>query len=205
MTYEINALLEAIVAAVAVDGPFSQRMSRVIDECERQHPHRDWYLMRELDFQADDEAVETWLPRTFKVVSPDESFQGLWFGLNNPVRRGKVTADIYVGAAEVYSPESIEWAAECSFLPESGYLKSKVLDAIYRPAYDRDGGLENEAEFPLVLAYGAMLARAATAKLALEGALRHLRGAACGFDSGDSLTLGTFGRAGFKTEVAIAE
>lgn len=90
MSYEVDPLIAAILGAVGADGPFAARMSRVIDECERQKPHRDWPLMRELDFGADEAALDTWLPRAFKAVDSSDAFQGLWFGLNNPARRGKV-------------------------------------------------------------------------------------------------------------------
>jgi plasmid stabilization system protein ParE len=81
---------------------------------------------------------------------------------------------------------------------------NRLLDAIYSLAYGRDGGLENDADYPLVLAYGSMCAREALERTPRAGAIANLCGAACGFDSGDALHLGRFDGERFSVDVAAA-
>ena len=126
---------------------------------------------RRIAFHLDESALNDWLPQALAGAGSATSFKGLWFGLNNPVVKGAVTADIYVGASESYASDSLDWAMEPAELSKPGYLRSKVLDAIYSLAYGRDGGLENDAEYPLVLAYGSMCAREALERTPRAGAI----------------------------------
>jgi hypothetical protein len=70
---------------------------------------------------------------------------------------------MYVSGSMSYSPDSIEWTYDVERADDGGYLRSQLLANIYRLAYEHPSGLGNTAEYPLVLAYGAM-----TARLALE-------------------------------------
>ncbi len=160
--------------------------------------------MRRIAFASDEAALKSWLPRALENLDTSLSIKGLWFGLNNPVRRGAVTADIYCGASESFDSDSLEWATNFIVVPNDGYLRSKVLREIYSLAYERDAGLQNDAEYPLVLAYGAMCARSVLCSLTLEGPLSQMRGAACGFDSGDVLHLGEFDGSRFQLNISAS-
>lgn len=116
----------------------------------------------------------------------------MWFGLNNPVVDDRPTADIYVCASKKYETGSLDWTVGPVVCPESGYLNSRVLAAVYDLAFSSDAALGNDAEYPLVLAYGAMVARKALESVRLSGPFADLSGAAAGFDSGDFLVLGSF-------------
>ena len=84
------------------------------------------------------------------------------------------------------------------FYPKSRYLNSKVLTAVYRLAYRSANALGNAAEYPLCLAYGAMVACEALESGRLSGPFANLLGAAAGFDSGDLLFLGSFSDGTFR-------
>lgn len=167
-------------------------MLSIITECESQCPHPDWSLLKKIDFNQDVASLDTWLSKAFSEASQATNFKGLWFGLFNPIYDEEPTADIYVAVKTEFDSEEIEWACEATSSPAARILHSKVLDAIYRIAYGKDCGLANDAEYPLVLAYGAMLAKAALEKAKFESPFDTLAGAAVGFDSGDSLFLGEF-------------
>ena len=110
----------------------------------------------------------------------------------NPVLDGEVTADIYVAGSEHFAPSDIEWACEATFYPKRGRLESDALAGIYRIAYATKESVRNDAEHPLGLACGAMLARAALESISLRGPFRAVEGTAVGFDDGDLLFLGSF-------------
>ena len=192
MAYDYSVLFANIIAAVAGDGSFTERMHALIAHCEGQVPHQDWERMRQADYEADSGAFERWLATSLAEGGPGASFKGLWFGLKNPVVGGQPTADIYVCASTTFEPGSLNWAVDSIFYPESGYLNSKVLAAVYRLAYSSDAALRNDAEYPLALAYGAMAARTALESACLSGPFADLDGAAAGFDGGDFLFLGSF-------------
>lgn len=179
-----------MIQEVRSDAALQNRMLGVIAECEAQCPHPDWNLLREIDFNQEVGSLNTWLAKALSEASLSTNFKGLWFGLSNPVYAEKPTADIYVAASPEFESGGIEWACNSTFYPEYGPLHSKVLDAIYRIAYDYEDGLANNAEYPLVLAYGAMVAKAALEQAKLKLPFKSLTGAAVGFDGGDFLFLG---------------
>lgn len=201
MTYNYPVLFKNIIAAVSGADSFSQRMNALIAHCESQIPHQAWSSFRELDFEADYEGLKHWLPTACAEATRSTSFKGLWFGLNNPVIDNEPTADLYIAASPMFDRGSIDWAFSATFHPESGYLNSSVLTSIYRLAYCDNTSLGNDAEYPLVLAYGAMAARAALETTRFCGPFTHLSGTAVGFDSGDFLFLGPFVNGTFNANV----
>lgn len=197
--YNIDVLFDSILAAVAAQGSIAQRMHMVIDECERQLPHADWERMRCIDFHADEPALEDWLIEAFSEGAVRAGDRGLWFGLFNPLSLdGRATSELYVASGPIYEDESPEWP--CKVQPNKGasFLDSEVLDAIYRLAYDPEDGLQNNAEYPLALAYATMAACSALGQRKLAPELAALRGAAAGFDSGDGLYIGVFDNLRFR-------
>jgi hypothetical protein len=202
MTYKYDILFDKIIAAVASDGAIVDRMKIVIDECARQRPHDDWEKLSEIDFDADLPALDSWLQNAYATPADAMTRAGLWFGLFNPVNEaGQASADIYVGVAPEYDGSSIDWACDIEALEPGNYLGSRVLQKIYASAYDSRSGLANDAEYPLVLAYGGIMARSVLAKKSLPAGLHGIKGAVVGFDSGDSLFLGEFVASTFRSNV----
>jgi len=198
LTYDYAVLFASIVAAVSESGSITKRMLRLIEYCEAQLPHEDWSRMRQIDYAADSHRLDRWLATSFAEANPSASFRGLWFGIDNPIVRGQSTADIYLCASTKFEPWSLDWAVAAQFYPKSRYLNSKVLTAVYRLAYRSANALGNAAEYPLCLAYGAMVACEALESGRLSGPFANLLGAAAGFDSGDLLFLGSFSDGTFR-------
>lgn len=199
MGYEnYTALFAVILRAIAEDRSVSHRMGEVIGECERQCPHGDWSRFRDIAYDADNDALAAWSTRTLGNA-PDNA-QGAWFGLINVVRDGGVFADMYAAFAPAFDPQSNAWAygAVTGTDPE---LNSQVLAAIHELAYGHPDGLGDTAEYPLVIAYGAMAARRAM-ELG-TGLAPSLQGAAVGYDSGDWLVLGHVNERQFVTAPEI--
>ena len=95
----------------------------------------------------------------------------------------------------------MEWACDIDRPESANYLGSSVLREIYEIAYASPSGLGNNAEYPLMLAYGGIVVHAILAKNSLPAALHGLKGAAVGFDSGDSIFLGEFVASKFISNV----
>jgi hypothetical protein len=176
MSYDYQRLFAIILDAVAADGPFAERMGRVIDECAVQIPHPDWPRFRALAFDEEAQALSGWLPRAFGASWKGAASQGLWVGLVQVMRDKGMVADMYASASPAFDGESIVWAEDVERAGQESYLDSDVLAAIYRLAYGAKGGLGNDAEYPLALAYGAMATRAALEAGPLPEALSGLRG-----------------------------
>ena len=202
MSYDYKKLFDVIVREVSADGSFGIRMMAIVDECESQLAHKDWGVIRKIDFDSDANRLEHWLKGALAEAPTPSTLRGLWFGLYNPVVGEEATADIYVSASESFDESSIDWACNSSFFPASDSLGSNGLASIYNIAYGSTKGLENDAEYPLVLAYGAMLARAAIESLNItQSPLPMLEGAAVGFDDGDLLFLGRVEDGLFRTHI----
>jgi hypothetical protein len=198
--HDIRKLFATIIEAVSQVGDIKPRMHAVIAECAAQKPHADWQTFRDLDYGVDTERLKHWLSDAYR----DEAatlFKGLWVGLVQLNCDGKRVADAYLAAAPEFEAGAIDWTDGLKWAGEDSYLNSKILESIYRLAYDGRGGLGNDAEYPLVLAYGAMAAIEALQQPALPFALRSLRGAAVGYDGGDFLFLGEFRDGRFVRDV----
>jgi hypothetical protein len=192
MGYDYDKLFDEIVRQVSADGSITARMLAVIDECERQRPHKDWMSLRAVDFDGDTPQLARWLASAFGEATASMKVKGLWFGLFNPVVDDEVSSNIYVAGSNSFDPSGGDWACDPVFFPKGRYFNSEVLGRIYRIAYAAGDGLANDAEHPLVIACGAMLARKALDAVTLTGPLSSVEGVAVGFDDGDLLQLGTF-------------
>jgi hypothetical protein len=201
-------MYEWVVRELARRRPVAVSMSHLIDQCERVRPHPDWAHLRGLPY-AELSALITWIQEPFRKDSPQVPLKGLWFGLFNPCPDGLTLADIYVCGSERFDPDSpsASWAVGPAWWPEGRYANSAVLADIYRIAYragsrkaEQKGCLGNDAEYPLVLAYGAFAVRAllgAVKPQLLLGKAKSL-GIAVGFDSGDFVLLGELTDGGLR-------
>src|SRR5262249_8783468 len=115
---------------------------------------------------------------------------GLWFGLFNPMIDDRPTADLHVLGAP-YSATDRDWIFRDRWGQGGPSARSGVLSTIYSVAYSTHGGLGNDAEYPLCLAYAALAVRhvAETIPAVVRGEAER-RVLFAGFDSGDFLCIG---------------
>lgn len=187
-----------IVNELTSQRPLAQSMSRLIDGCEAAHPHRDWARLRELPY-ADLSAMIQWLRQTFAEKPPAEEHRGLWFGLSNPVRKGKTVADVGVCACKEFDADSPDAAWTGTAGVCGSEAESNILADIYRIACRKGDGVGNHAEYPLCLGYTAFAVRDALRALDASFILGKSKsiGVAVGFVSGDIILVGRFRRSGF--------
>jgi hypothetical protein len=201
VAYAYDRLFRVIIDSAQADGSIGNRMASVLSECEAQLAHPDWTQFKALDYSADAETMSRWLDLALSGESFEDDFQGLWFGLTNPVRNGVATADLYAGATPSFDSDNIDWALSPTVNPDQCELESNVLSSIYQLAYGSDNGLGNDAEYPLALAYGSMASCEVLGRFLPGPGFRDLRGAAAGFDSGDFLILGEFVNGRFRKRI----
>jgi hypothetical protein len=203
MSLNFSAIFAKIQEFVASGRSPSACMSQIISICSHDVPHADWSRLSALDYDGDIASLSSWIGGVFEREPAPFPIQGLWFGLNNPSENRKVWADMYVGSVAEYAPEDAElgwiWKSKRHY-PEDSYAHSASLRSIYEIAYGGDGGLRNDAEWPLCLAFVAFavrsLLRDRTTKLVASTAPRI--GVAVGFDSGDMLKIGELTERGFE-------
>jgi hypothetical protein len=200
MALNLAKLHAFIVNELASKRSLRQSMYRIIDRCAKGQAHDDWQKLRALPFDNLDHLKE-WIERPFRAEPPQKRLAGLWFGLFNPIYGRKPVADIYVCGSTRFdsSPVDNSWAVGPEWTPADAYAHSPVMASIYRIAY-RKGGLENNAEYPLCLAYGSLairdLLRAAEPSVFLRSSPS--LGVAVGFDSGDYVLLGKLNKTGLR-------
>jgi hypothetical protein len=203
MNFNYDQLLKVILGAVDSRAAIPARMGAVIDECERQYPHPDWRQLREVDFLADQAYLEQWLSEALPGVS-GHGVRGLWFGIATYQCEDETeTIDLYARSTRSFDSdqESLRWIRDSA--QDDSMLDSTVLDEIHDVAYAHDGGLANDAEYPLALAYGAIVAIEAVRQLQRLNRLQELEGAVASFDEGDGITLGRLhdGRFVFNAQI----
>jgi hypothetical protein len=210
LSYDYERVLQLVQDRVASTARIDDLMRELVRELAQLHPHEDWSLLGDLDYD-ETPRVDEWWSKAMKRRSSRKGLRGLWFGLRNPVRRGKATADLYLCGSRQFSSvdEGADWAARAEWFPQGGDLKSRVLDGIYKLAYPgrrRASGqsepLGNKAEYPLCLGYGAFLIKRLIERHDADQILRDSDrvGVAVGFDSGDFILLGEVGSGGLELE-----
>ncbi|WP_309897151.1 hypothetical protein [Archangium sp.] len=190
---------EEIQILVRSECSVAEAMDHIVAHCERQHPHPDWKRLRALDVDRDVQHLARWLTHLFETEAPPVEMTGFWFGLFNPYRGGKPSADLYV-AGNPYDARNGDWPCNPAWFPQGRYAQSQVLADIYSIAYEHsEGALMNEAAYPLTLAFAALsvrtLAQKLDRRLLLAGAPE--RTFVVGFDSGDEMVLGKLHLGGF--------
>jgi len=187
-----------VVKEIASKRSVRESLDRIIAKCAKGNPHDDWEKIAALPYENMDDLRE-WIEKPFREEASKKKLAGLWFGLFNPVYSGKPVSDIYVCGSTRFDPcpDDNSWAGGPDWWPESRYAHSAVLAKLYKIAY-RKNGLENDAEYPLCLAYGGLavreLLRAADPSVFL-GKSASL-GVAVGFDSGDFVLVGKLTKTG---------
>jgi hypothetical protein len=205
MSLNHSAIFAKIQELVASDRAVGACMGEIVTICSRDVPHADWPRLSALDYDRDVASLTSWVAGVFERQPAPFPIQGLWIGLCNPSENGKVWADMYVGSVAQYAADDEElswlWKGKRHY-PEDAYAHSASLRSIYQIGYDGGGGLGNNAEWPLCLAFGAFavrsLLRGKTTRLVASIAPRI--GVAVGFDSGDMLKVGELTNKGFVTE-----
>jgi hypothetical protein len=189
---DLAASHDWIISELAESRGVGDTMQRLIGRCRDARPHPDWDELAGLPYE-DVADLQDWLYKQFQLYPPKKNLAGLWFGLFNPIYNQVPVADIYVCGTNQFTSDSSDgqWAVNADWRPKGRYAHSKILASIYKIAY-RENGLENDAEYPLCLMYGAAVVRellnspnvsAITEKCGTPGI-------AVGFDSGDFVLLG---------------
>lgn len=199
MSYDITELWELMISLVAAPGSITPRMLKLIDHCATVIPHDQWTKLRCIDYDAESSSYVGWLTN-LTAAARGHSPKGLWFGLVNPVRNGSATLDLYGAISTEYDSNGLAWAERISRSTRC-FLGSRVLAEIYSCAYGAENSLENDAEYPLGLGFGAMTARSILEAGRLTAPLDRIAGAAIGFDSGDRLYLGEVSGGRFNARV----
>lgn len=145
-------------------------MGRVIDFYAESQPHPDWGRLRALDFEDDLQHLRQWFESVLMSEPPGPEITGLWFGLVNPYRGGRPTADMYVRGS-TYDYKDEDWVLRTGWHPTASDARSRVLDAIYRIAYpplDATGDSSPEVQEAYREAMKGLLGNTAEYSLALH-------------------------------------
>ncbi|QQR41796.1 hypothetical protein JKA73_21870 [Myxococcus xanthus] len=189
--YDYRKLFGEIERVVKSDLSVAEALLHIIHFCEAARPHPDWSALRALNVEGDLRQLQQWLETIMRTAPPPAPITGLWFGLFNPTVQGRVTADIHLIGAP-YDATDPDWLFRQRWGKGTPVSGSTVLDSIYQLAYGHEGGLGNDAEYPLALAYAALAVRRLSQRMGPsllgDAAQRVLL---VGFDSGDFLCIGS--------------
>ena len=181
----------------------SEAMKIVIDNCQENIPNDDWQKFIGLSYN-DTVEIEKWLENVFTPNPLSDEIKALWFGMFNlNDDKDEMSADIYVSGTNEFDidDEAAEWACDPIYFPDNRYAKSSILDNICHIAYDQNSNepLENNAEYPLSLAYGCFIIKELMTTLPIPLILGESKNVyvAVGFDSGDFILIGNLDIHGF--------
>jgi hypothetical protein len=187
---------DVIISLLGRAAKVGPAMEELVDACAAEKPHRDWARVRALDWQADVERVATWFGALLEASPPRAvGAADLYFGLNNlGLPDGGITAGLYV----IGHAPAPKWPGRIVWEPPGYVDDAPLLGTLYSIGYDREGGLENDLEYPIHLGYAALLVRELGRRFVVPLIGTELR---AGFDSGDILKIGTVGEDGLRLDV----
>jgi len=192
----IFTVTNEIWPAVARAHSVREGMHVALSACAAARPDEGWALLGQLDWEQDHVRLARWLKRVLVEKPPPATVTGLWFGLFNPVRRFRPSADMYISGG-LYDSKNRDWMCGPSWWPDGRYASSRLLDSVYAIAYRRSG-LRNDAEYPIVSTYARLAVRElATAHWSLLLGSAAARRMTAGFDDGDRWPIGMIDSNGF--------
>lgn len=157
--------------------------------------------MARLPVEQDLDDLAQWLRSTLRTSPPRRAVTGFWFGLFDRVEKRSAVMTLYVSGSERYrkGSNSMDWACDPEYWPESRYADSRVLAALSRLRRRDDFDTSWLIETCVCLPYAALavaeICRRTDPRLLVGEAKR--RGVCCGFDSGDICEVGTATARGF--------
>ena len=167
-------------------------MNEIISICQSMRPHQDWRRLAALPFAREVEQKSGFMTHTLRGTPPTKDLKGAFFGIyyfESDI--GEMIADFsFVGCYEFdQGATDDDWSGDLAYDPPSNYFNSQVMADICRIAYGDEGGLGNDADYPLCLAHGMFLARGAVRCARQAGLLKEVAVIA-GFHDGDFINLG---------------
>lgn len=159
-------------------------MKKIIDTCTDIRPGKNWEIFSELEFSIEIETLSKHVVNTLKKEPPPFTEQGFWFGISDDGSFSFAVSNQYTD-----EEDNLDWIFEAdTHYPAERDFQSKIFQSIHHLSYDKTN-LENDAEYPLCLAYGLKLAQASMQYY--KGVYPNKKvGYSVGFDSGDFITLG---------------
>lgn len=204
--FDITQSHDKLTDVLASESSFDDGIASLIDFCAKQEPWRGWSTLRKLDWSTDRSRVKQWLSRLLTKEPPAKNIKAFWFGLFNPIIKGKATCGLYVAGAKEFDPDddTFEWSCGPTYFPDGRYAQSQVLDVIYQKVKNAKGSVSSYGEYVLCLGYAGLVVKQIASTLSVETWLgtSASRAVAVGFDSGDGVLLGTITRRGWKPKTA---
>jgi hypothetical protein len=198
---DIGAAYDTMIVVAASAPTVNKGMEALLDYCAQVCPSEVWEDLRSLDYEADVVALRSWLEHTLTEEPPSPNVKAFWFGLYQAEDEAGPIYVLYLsGSAEVYTPDSLDWACETeeSYLPEARYADSRILKTVFR-AVQAEPEAVLLAEYMLCMGYACLAIPAIFQSLAPELVLGQAesRTVVTGFDEGDNVLLGQVGKAGW--------
>ena len=171
-----------------------QGMRRLVEYCTELAPGNAWDDLLVLDIEMDSLLLQGWVQKIL-LAEPPVDVRAFWFGLfQAELDGGEATYLLYIAGSSEYDSddETADWACDPDYFPENRYIRSSVLDGIYRFLQGRDEETKLLGEYLLLIGYAGLVLRdilpAVNPHLLLGSAASRV--VAVGYDDGDFITLG---------------
>lgn len=131
MTFKHDKSWENLEIVLNSKLPIKDAWNGVIDFHEQTVPRNYWPLLKDLDVEAEQQEIKTWLEKILTDNPLPEQIVALWIGIvklldvNNKERYA-----IYLTGSDSYQEEDVEWAVEPTYEPEDRYKVLEILNQI---------------------------------------------------------------------------
>lgn len=199
--FDIVQAHDTVAAVLSTPIAVDDGMSLLIDYCAEHEPWQGWDVLRKLEFESDQLNLKRWLEDLLTQEPPPDDVNAFWFGLFNPVIKGKSTCGLYAAGTKTFDreDEDFEWACDPAWLPDGRYAKSQILNDIYQRVNKAKDSVSSY-QYVLCLGYAGLVLNQLATTLPLSTWLgkESSRALAIGFDSGAGILLGSFTKQGWN-------
>lgn len=204
--FDIEESHENVASVLNSNVTVHDGMALLIEFCATRESWRGWSSLRKLDFDSDQSSLRDWLNQLLTAEPPQNTVKAFWFGLFNPVVKGKTGCGLYAAGADQFdaADDTFDWACDPSYFPDGRYAPSRVLNEIYHKVSVAKGSIPSYGEYVLCLGYAGLAVKQLALTLApsLWLGAKAKRSIAVGFDSGDGILIGSITKRGWTAKAA---
>ncbi len=104
--------------------------NKFIDFHEQIAPKAYWTSLRQLDIQAEQDEIVSWLQQLVQLNPVPETIVAFWIGITKFTDDDKEIPTIYFSGTDTYDKDDIDWACSPAYLPEHRYAQPGLLQEI---------------------------------------------------------------------------
>lgn len=130
MDFQHEQSWDGLTTILALKTNAKDAWNKFIDFHEQVAPKTYWTSLRQLDIEAEQAEIVSWLQQLVNLSPIPDSIVAFWIGILKFADNDKEIPTIYFSGADTYDKDDIDWACDPPYFPENRYVQPEVLQQI---------------------------------------------------------------------------